>query len=131
MADGKLQLVLVTPEKTLLNEPADSLKFPLFDGLIGVYPSRAPMVGRLGFGELVIQSSTGEKSYFIDGGFAQVKGHVISILTNDATTLDGIDTAALKTELAELTEKSTTNDADQEAKNNRINRIQKMLKLAH
>lgn len=130
MADGKLQLVLVTPEKTLLNEPADSLKFPLFDGLIGVYPSRAPMVGRLGFGELVIRSSAGDKSFYIDGGFAQVKGKVVSILTNDATTLDGIDTAALKTELAEISEQAATTDADQETKTNHINRIRTMLKLA-
>jgi len=130
MADGKLQLVLVTPEKTLLDEPADSLKFPLFDGLIGIYPSRAPMVGRLGFGELVIRSSSGEKSYYIDGGFAQVKGKVISILTNNALTLDALDKDALRSELAELTESVATNDADQEAKTARVDRIRTMLKLA-
>lgn len=130
MADGKLQLVLVTPEKTLLDEPADSLKFPLFDGLVGIYPSRAPMVGRLGFGELVINSSSGEKSFYIDGGFAQVKGKVVSILTNDALPLDAIDKEALKSELSELTEKVATNDADQDAKTARVDRLRLMLKLA-
>ncbi len=130
MADGKLQLVLVTPEKTLLDEPAESLKFPLFDGLIGIYPSRAPMVGRLGFGELVIRTTSGEKSYYIDGGFAQVKGKVISILTNDALPLDALDKEALRSELAELSESVATTDADQEAKTARVDRIRLMLKLA-
>ncbi|HSG70372.1 MAG TPA: F0F1 ATP synthase subunit epsilon, partial [Planctomycetaceae bacterium] len=45
MADKTLQLVLVTPEKTLLDVPTESLSFPLFDGQIGILPSRAPMVG--------------------------------------------------------------------------------------
>ena len=130
MADGKLQLVLVTPEKTLLDEPAESLKFPLFDGLIGIYPSRAPMVGRLGFGELVIRTTSGEKSYYIDGGFAQVKGKVISILTNDALPLDALDKEALRSELAELSESVATTDADQEAKTARVDRIRLMLELA-
>ncbi|MBD3672041.1 MAG: F0F1 ATP synthase subunit epsilon [Planctomycetaceae bacterium] len=130
MADGKLQLVLVTPEKTLLDEPADSLKFPLFDGLVGIYPSRAPMVGRLGFGELVIKSSSGEKSFYIDGGFAQVKGQVVSILTNDALPLHAIDKEALKSELSELTEKVATTEADQDAKTARVDRLRMMLKLA-
>jgi len=130
MADGKLQLVLVTPEKTLLDEPADSLKFPLFDGLVGVFPSRAPMVGRLGFGELVIRTPGGEKSFYIDGGFAQVKGHVVSILTNNATPLDGIDKDALQAELSELSAKTATTDEDQAAKTARVDRIRKMLSLA-
>lgn len=50
MAD--LRLVLVTPEKTLFDRPVASLQVPLFDGGAGVYPGRAPLVGRLGAGVL-------------------------------------------------------------------------------
>lgn len=86
-----LQLVLVTPETTLLDEPVQSLQFPLFDGQIGILPGRAPMVGRLGYGELKVNASDGRKSYFIDGGFVQVKGEVISLLTNRAIPAADVD----------------------------------------
>lgn len=82
----QLRLVLVTPEKTLLDEPVDALRFPLFDGQIGVLPGRAPLVGRLGYGELKITNGPAERSYFIDGGFVQVKGSVVTLLTNRALT---------------------------------------------
>jgi F-type H+-transporting ATPase subunit epsilon len=130
MPDGQLQLVLVTPEKTLLDTPVNNLRYPLFDGLAGIYPSRAPMVGRLGFGQLLIRAPSGEQSFYIDGGFIQVKENVVSILTNDATPLKELDAAALRTELSELVEKVTF-DADEQAdKMNRVDRVRKMLSLA-
>jgi F0F1-type ATP synthase epsilon subunit len=42
--------VVVTPEKTELDAQCDSMILPLFDGLFGILPGHAPMVGRLGFG---------------------------------------------------------------------------------
>jgi len=62
-----LQLVLVTPERVLLDEPVLSLRLPLYDGQLGILPGRAPVIGRLGYGELKISTEAGEKSYFIDG----------------------------------------------------------------
>ena len=49
MAETALQIVLVTPETTLLDAPVRSLQFPLYDGQAGVLPGRAPVVGRLGY----------------------------------------------------------------------------------
>ncbi|MEZ5949557.1 MAG: ATP synthase F1 subunit epsilon [Planctomycetaceae bacterium] len=82
-----LQLTVVTPETTLLNEQVLSVRFPLEDGEIGILPDHAPMVGRLGIGELIVTSSAGKRSYFVDGGFAQVKGNAVTLLTNDARDL--------------------------------------------
>lgn len=130
MADGQLRLVLVTPEKTLLDEPVNDLRFPLFDGLIGVYPSRAPMVGRLGFGELLIRKPSGEQSFYIDGGFVQVRENVVSILTNNATSLEQLNVNALRTELNELIGQVTPKAEDQAAKTERVDRLRKMLSLA-
>jgi F0F1-type ATP synthase epsilon subunit len=44
IAASSLQLVLVTPEKTLLNEPVAALRFPLYDGQIGILPGRLPLI---------------------------------------------------------------------------------------
>ena len=87
IASVKLQLVLVTPETTVLNATVDSLRFPLDDGQIGILPARAPMVGRLGCGELRITIAGEEQSYSIDGGFCQIKGSTVSILTNRASPM--------------------------------------------
>ena len=37
----KLRLVIVTPERTLFDEPVSALRFPLYDGDIGVLEQRA------------------------------------------------------------------------------------------
>ncbi len=68
MADKQLRLVIMTPERTVFDELASALRFPLFDGQIGILPGRAPLVGRLGYGELKATTPSGEKSFFIDGG---------------------------------------------------------------
>ena len=92
MASEKtLQLVLVTPETTLIDEPVQALRFPLFDGQIGVLPGRASLVGRLGYGELIVSNSEGARSFFVDGGFVQVSGSVVSILTNRSMPVGEID----------------------------------------
>ncbi len=99
---GRLQFVLVTPEKTLIDEPVLSIQFPLFDGQIGILPSRAPMVGRLGCGILSFTTAKGDnKSYFIDSGFVQVKGSVVSLLTNRAFLPEEIDASEAKSKLEE------------------------------
>lgn len=84
IAATELQLVLVTPETTLLDEPVKALRFPLFDGQIGILPGRAPLVGRLGTGALKFDTAGGSRTYFIDGGFVQIKGSVVTLLTNKA-----------------------------------------------
>ena len=90
IAANSLQLTVVTPETTLLSETALQVQFPLEDGQIGVLPNRAPLVGRMGTGELLVTPASGKTSYFVDGGFAQVKGDTVTLLTNDALKLDNI-----------------------------------------
>jgi len=91
MAETNLQLVVVTPEVTLIDQPVESMRFPLYDGQIGILPGRAPLVGKLGYGELKIRDASGDCSYFIDGGFVQIKGPVVSLLTNQAIPVDKLD----------------------------------------
>lgn len=97
IAATELRLVLVTPETTLLDQSVRSLQLPLFDGSMGVLPGRAPVVGRLGRGELKYTAAGDTKRYFIDGGFIQIKGAVVTLLTNRAIAVDQIvESEALK-----------------------------------
>ena len=47
---GSVQCVVVTPERAVLDEPADFVSLPMYDGELGILPGRAPLIGRLGYG---------------------------------------------------------------------------------
>jgi F-type H+-transporting ATPase subunit epsilon len=81
MADRKLQCVIVTPERAVLDEPADMVILPMIDGELGVQPRRAARVGRLGNGELRIKNGADTKRLRVEGGFAQVRSDVVTVLT--------------------------------------------------
>src|SRR5438270_11475088 len=53
----------------------------MYDGELGVLPGRAPLIGRLGYGELRIRRGAETRRYFVDGGFAQVRADVVTVLT--------------------------------------------------
>ena len=125
-----LRLVLVTPEKTLLDEPVESLRFPLYDGQIGILPHRAPLVGRLGFGELRVRTAAGERHYFIDGGFVQVKGDVVSLLTDRAVAVSELDAASAEAELTVARNRVARSDAEFGAKFRDLERSRRKLALA-
>jgi F-type H+-transporting ATPase subunit epsilon len=92
MAD-KLKCVVVTPEKAVLDEPADFVVVPMFDGELGIAPDRQPLIGRLGFGELRITNGNVIKHYFVDGGFVQVRGNVVTVLTSKAVDVKDLKVA--------------------------------------
>jgi F-type H+-transporting ATPase subunit epsilon len=79
--DKKLQCVLVTPERAVFDKPADMVILPMIDGELGVQPGRAALVGRLGKGELRLKRGGETEKFQIDGGFAQVRSDVVTVLT--------------------------------------------------
>jgi F-type H+-transporting ATPase subunit epsilon len=90
MADAttkSLQVVVVTPEKAVLDEAADMVILPMFDGELGVLPRRAPLIGRLGKGTLRIKRGGATKTFTLAGGFAQVRADVVTVLTPKVTAV--------------------------------------------
>ena len=90
-APRTLQCVVVTPEKAVVDEPADFVALTLYDGELGVLPGRAPLIGRLGYGELRIRRGEQTQRYFIDGGFAQVRSNIVTVLTPRAQVAEEIN----------------------------------------
>ena len=86
-----LRCVVVTPERTELDREADYVSLPMFDGELGVLSGRAPLIGRLGYGTLRLQTAAGLEKYFIDGGFAQVENDVVNVLTGKPVPVDLLD----------------------------------------
>jgi F-type H+-transporting ATPase subunit epsilon len=125
-----LRIVLVTPETTLLDEPVEALRFPLYDGQIGILPGRAPLVGRLGYGELRITTVAGIKSYFVDGGFVQVKQGVVSLLTDRAQVAASLDPRQAEGELEVARQRHPRTDAEFAEKDKDLLRARRKLALA-
>jgi F-type H+-transporting ATPase subunit epsilon len=86
-----LNISVVTPEATLLDESAEFVAVPLYDGELGIAPDHSPMIGRLGFGELRIRQAGQSRSYYIDGGFVQVADNNVAVLTNRAVPSSQLD----------------------------------------
>jgi F-type H+-transporting ATPase subunit epsilon len=131
MAGQSLRLVLVTPEVTFFDDPVAALRFPLHDGQIGILPGRAPMIGRLGYGELKVTRLDGDHaSYFVDGGFVQVKSGAVTILTDRALSRDQIDASEAAAELQEAFSRVAKTEAEAAARTRDQERARQMLAMA-
>jgi F-type H+-transporting ATPase subunit epsilon len=98
--DSRLQCLVVTPEATVIDTPAEFVALPLYDGEAGIAPGRSPLIGRLGYGELRIRRAADSTIHmYVDGGFVQVVDNVVSVLTNRAIPANSIDAATAEEQL--------------------------------
>jgi F-type H+-transporting ATPase subunit epsilon len=98
-----LKCVIVTPERTVLDETVEFVALPLIDGELGVLPQRAPLTGRLGYGELRTTYHGSTRHYYVEGGFVQVNHDVVSVLTPKAVAVGELDAGTLGKQLASAT----------------------------
>jgi F-type H+-transporting ATPase subunit epsilon len=94
-----LQVVLVTPERAVMAETVDFVALPMYDGELGVLPGRAPLIGRLGAGELRVRQGQTTRRCYVDGGFVQVRSDIVTVLTPRALKVEEIDVAAARAAL--------------------------------
>jgi F-type H+-transporting ATPase subunit epsilon len=63
----------------------------MYDGQLGIMRDRAPLIGRLGYGTLRLQTAAGPEKYYVDGGFAHVENDVVNVLTARTIPVDLLD----------------------------------------
>ncbi len=124
-----LQCVVVTPERAVLDETADFVALPMYDGELGVLPGRAPLIGRLGYGELRLRRGATQKRYFVDGGFVQVRANVVTVLTQRAIRAEDIDPQAA-TQALQAAHGVATSPEDQAARQKAQERARAQLRVA-
>ena len=56
---GQIQCVVVTPERTVLDEAVAFVAVPAYDGEVGFLPGHTPVIARLGHGALRIRDAGG------------------------------------------------------------------------
>ena len=86
----RVKFAVITPERRVLEETADSVVFAAHDGEIGILRDRAPLMCELGIGQLRYQTGPQTRRIFIDGGFAQVHDNNVTVLTQQAIPAEDI-----------------------------------------
>ena len=125
-----IHCVVVTPEKTELERDAESVSLPMPDGELGVLTGRAPMIGRLGYGTLRLQTAAGPERYFVDGGFAQVEDDVVNILTGRLIPVDLIQRDEAQSSLEKALEMSAKTPEEAGLKETAVARARGQLRAA-
>ncbi len=53
-----IQLEVVTPERLVVNEPAEELQIPGKSGYLGILPGHAPLITELAVGEIAYRTAS-------------------------------------------------------------------------
>lgn len=130
MADKTVKVVVVTPEKAVLDEAAEFVVVPMIDGELGVLPGRAPLIGRLGAGELRLTTGTATKRYFVEAGFVQVRANVVTVLTANALSSEKVTREAAQQAARAAEALPSTNGVERANKAKARDRASGMAKVA-
>lgn len=87
-----IKVELVTPERLVFHDQVDFIAAPSVEGEVGILPGHAPLLTRLGVGELRMKKGNDTRYIALTGGFLEVQGgsHV-SIFAETAEFADEID----------------------------------------
>ncbi len=75
-------LEIHTIEKTVYKDQAQRITFPTAEGQITVLANHLPVITALSPGEFIYEDYKGIHSAFISGGFAEIQGRRVIILTD-------------------------------------------------
>jgi len=97
---NQLRVRLVTPERTLFENPATAVELPSKTGYLEVLYGHAPLMAELGAGDVRIHTGAGIEPaspdttrYNVNWGFVEVLPDRVTILASDALKPDEIDVA--------------------------------------
>ena len=91
MAEGTIDLIIVTPERSVVHEQVDELQIPGAEGYLGILPGHAPLFSELKVGEVGYRK--GDRWYFLSvaWGFVEVQSNQVRILAETAERAHEID----------------------------------------
>ncbi|MCY3658919.1 MAG: ATP synthase F1 subunit epsilon [Caldilineaceae bacterium] len=87
-----IKVEIVTPERLLMSRDADMVVLPGESGQMGVMGGHAPLMTTLVTGEILLYENDEEQeALFVNGGIAEVRPDVVTILADVAERVDDID----------------------------------------
>ncbi|MFW5924519.1 MAG: ATP synthase F1 subunit epsilon [Myxococcota bacterium] len=100
-----LRLEVATPEGLKLEADAESVQAPSVHGEFGVLPGHLPLLAALQCGLLKYRAGGKDQVAAIGPGFVQAEPGRVLLLTDLFALPDGVDTDAVRKELAEAEKK--------------------------
>ena len=125
----KIQLQIVSADRSLVNESVDEVEIPGSEGYFGVLPGHTPLLALLGAGELWYRQGT-EKHYFsMAFGFAEVQPDRVTILAQIAEPAAEIDIARAEAAKKRAEERLARSTVDMDAERARIALMKSLIRL--
>ena len=123
--------IVVTPEATVLEEKTSFVALPLHDGEKGIGPNHAPLIARLGCGELRLKADGGETTrLYVDGGFVQISDNIVSVLTDRAMPSSEVNEDAARDLLETAKTQKAASDEQIDAREKTINQARAQIRVA-
>ena len=103
-----LKLVVVTPEKKVVETDTDQVEVPGELGYLGILPGHAPLISLLKTGVLTYKGGGGEKSLALSSGFVEVANDAVSVLADLAEEPAQIDVSTAEQDRSRAEEELKT-----------------------
>ena len=104
MAEKKLQLSIVTPERLVLSEDVEQVNVPGVEGDLGILYDHAPILTTMRAGQFSYElvGEKGRKTIYmiVSGGYLEVTDNRVIVLAEAVEFLDEIDKERAKASLA-------------------------------
>src|SRR5467141_2632317 len=125
----KIQLHIVSADRSLVNETVDEVEIPGADGYFDVLPGHTPLLALLGTGELWYRQGS-EKVYLsIAFGFAEVQPDRVTILAQIAEKADEIDVSRAEAAKKRAEERLAKPTTDMDFERARIAMLKALIRL--
>ena len=125
----KLQLLIVSADRSLVNETVDEVEIPGAEGYFGVLPGHTPILALLGAGELWYRQGTKKHFLSMAFGFAEVQPDQVTILAEIAERADEIDLARAEAARKRAEERLAKPTVDMDAERARISLLKSLIRI--
>lgn len=108
---------LITPAAQVLDDEIVFASLPAWDGLFGVLADHAPIVAKLGLGELRVDfpgkgaAAGGSRAFLVEDGFVQMVNNRLTVLAGKAIPTETLSATEAEAELREAESRSVPADA--------------------
>ena len=125
----KLQLQIVSADRSLVKESVDEVEIPGADGYLGVLPGHTPLLALLGTGELWYRQGQDKTYLLIAFGFAEVQPDRVTILAQIAEKAEEIDLVRAQAAKKRAEERLSRPPIDMDAERARIALLKSLIRL--
>ena len=125
----KIQLQIVSADRSLVNETVDEVEIPGSDGYFGVLPGHTPLLAVLGAGELWYRQGQEKHYLLIAFGFAEIQPDRVTILAQIAEKADEIDLARAEAAKKRAEERLAKPTTDMDFERARIAMLKALIRL--